>query len=156
MVYLSVPPLVPTLVIPISPTPPDPTTPVPPSVPTLITPPPPTPPDPSPISSGTPLPHDDYVPSPVGPVGGRTRWGKAMHRALFRRSTAPYQTSSSSTSSQPTPTHFQITNTPPAPVPLVASSQPACKLSPRPRHRRRGRQPTRKAAPYHIPTPVSK
>ena len=137
----------------------------------------------------TPLPHDDYSPSPEGPVGGRTRWGKAMHCILFRRSTAPYQISSSSTSSQPTPTHIQITNTPPAqlsssaplrptststlkhllpssqisstnaqvfdtppaPAPLVASSQPACTLSPRPRHRRRGRPPARKDAPYHIP-----
>ena len=41
--------------------------------------------------------HDEYVPSPVGPVFCRTRRGRNAHRIAYRSRVAPYQTHSSQT-----------------------------------------------------------
>ena len=70
-----------------------------------------------PASSQTTAPDDDYSPSPVGPVFRRTRWGRVLHRTLYRHHAAPYTPSASA-----------------APRPIdVPNSKPQC--------RKRGRPP---------------
>ena len=68
--------------------------------------------------------HDDYVPSPEGPVFCRTRWGRNVHRITYRSRVAPYQSHSSQTST----TTIQVPDAPPypvsssAPLPVLPSS----------------------------------